>query len=54
MKNVYSRWLGVIIALMSMLTAQADNEIYYGVYQGTGSLTGYGTKKAETWSSKEK
>jgi hypothetical protein len=31
------------------LSAQADNEIYYGVYQGTGTLSGFGTKKAETY-----
>lgn len=34
---------------MCTLTAWADGEIYYGIYQGSGTLTGYGTGKAETY-----
>lgn len=41
--------MGLLVALLCTLSAQADNEIYYGVYQGTGSLLNYGTGKAETY-----
>lgn len=37
------------IALLATVVAQADNEMLYGIYQGSGTLTGIGTKKAETY-----
>ena len=49
MRNIYSRLFGVLFALLLTLTASAENEIYYGYYHGTGTLTGFGTKKAETY-----
>ena len=38
-----------LFALLATLVVQADNEMLYGVYQGSGTLTGIGTKKAETY-----
>lgn len=43
------RLTGTLMALLSISLAWADNEIYYGVYQGTGSLTNYGTGRGETY-----
>lgn len=49
MKRILLRMMGLCAALLCTLSAMADGEIYYGVYQGTGSLTGYGTGKGETY-----
>jgi hypothetical protein len=38
-----------LFALLATVVAQADNEMLYGIYQGSGTLTGIGTKKAETY-----
>ena len=49
-QSQFCRLVALVVGLFCMgLSAQADNEIYYGVYQGTGSLSGFGTKKAETY-----
>ncbi len=48
MRTLLLRLLGMV-ALLFTLTASAENEIYYGVYQGNGTLTAYGTDKAETY-----
>lgn len=48
MRTLILRLLGMV-ALLFTLTASAENEIYYGVYQGNGTLTAYGTEKAETY-----
>lgn len=39
----------ILLCLFSALSAMADGEIYYGIYKGTGTLTTFGTKKAETY-----
>ena len=49
MDKTLHRLTGFVVALLCVLTAWADSEIYYGVYQGTGTLTGFGTGKAETY-----
>ena len=37
------------IALLISMFASAQNEVLYGIYQGTGTLKGVGTQKAETY-----
>lgn len=37
------------IAVLAAFTAGAQNEVLYGIYQGTGTLKGVGTEKAETY-----
>ena len=49
MDKTLHRLTGLVFALLCTLTAWADGEIYYGIYQGTGTLTGYGTGKSETY-----
>ena len=49
MNRILLRMLGVCAALFCTITVIADNEIYYGVYQGNGTLKSFGTKKAETY-----
>ena len=49
MKKTLLRMMAFFLALTAALTVWADNEIYYGIYQGTGTLSEYGTKKAETY-----
>lgn len=39
----------IILSLMATLGASAQEEQLYGVYQGTGTLAGIGTAKAETY-----
>ena len=39
----------LMAALLLTLSAQADNEILYGIYQGSGTLTAQGTKKVESY-----
>jgi len=41
--------MSLLLALMCTIPALAEGQIYFGVYQGTGSLTAYGTDKAETY-----
>ena len=38
-----------LFALLATVVVEADNEMLYGVYRGSGTLTGIGTKKAETY-----
>ena len=38
-----------LFALLATVVVEADNEMLYGVYRGAGTLTGIGTKKAETY-----
>ncbi len=49
MDKSFRRLLTFVLCFVSILTARADGEIYFGVYQGTGTLSSYGTKKAETY-----
>ena len=49
MKKTLHRLAGLLVALFCMSAAWADGEIYYGVYQGTGTLSKIGTSKAETY-----
>ena len=39
----------IAIALLTSVLAKADNEMLYGIYQGSGTLSGAGTQKAETY-----
>lgn len=39
----------LIIAFAASLFAQADNTLYYGSYDGNGTVAGTGTQKAETY-----
>ena len=41
--------MGLLAALICVVSAYADNQIYFGVYQGTGTLKNYGTGKGETY-----
>ncbi len=41
--------MGLCAALLCTLSAMADGEIYYGIYQGTGTLSPFGTKRGETY-----
>ena len=45
MKNT----LLLTLALLTSVFASAQNEMLYGIYQGTGTLKGVGTQKAETY-----
>ena len=49
MKKTLLRTLASFLCLFCALSAMADGEIYYGVYQGSGTLSAFGTKKAETY-----
>ena len=49
MKRFLLLTMGICAALLCTNSAMADNEILYGIYQGTGTLKGYGTGKAETY-----
>ncbi|MBP5771270.1 MAG: thioredoxin family protein [Bacteroidaceae bacterium] len=37
------------LALLTSMLASADNELLYGIYRGSGTLTAIGTEKAETY-----
>ena len=37
------------LALLATVTGKADNEMLYGIYQGSGTLKTVGTEKAETY-----
>lgn len=39
----------ILMALVTAVVSQADNEMLYGIYQGSGTLSGMGTQKAETY-----
>lgn len=43
------KFLLLTIALMASLLTWADNELYYGTYDGSGTIAGAGTQKAETY-----
>ena len=49
MNKTLLRCFLTVAAMLMVFTTKADNEIYYGVYQGNGTLTDYGTGKAETY-----
>ena len=49
MKRLLHRLAGLLVFLSLASAAVADNEIYYGVYQGSGALTPFGTNKAESY-----
>lgn len=49
MCNLGQRFGAILFCLLCVLSVKADGEIYFGIYQGTGTLSSYGTKKAETY-----
>lgn len=49
MTNLLRRLVVVCLCMFCFTGAKADGEIYYGIYQGTGTLSNFGTKKVETY-----
>ncbi|MBR4535012.1 MAG: hypothetical protein IKO85_10845 [Bacteroidaceae bacterium] len=43
------KFLLLLFTLLGVVQTQADNEMLYGIYQGSGTLAGIGTQKAETY-----